>query len=345
MSPTDFTTSPGASMKTAYTNTHDEYAVLRESCGLLDYTDIGLVRVSGPGATDFLGQVATRGVEFLLEGQSMTALLLRADGTLLSEVLVHCHTGHYLVEIWPAQAAEATEHLLARGALDPDTTVQDVREEYDVLAVEGPASFSIAQKYLPFPVASMGYRSFVTTDHDGGSLTVSRTGVTGEYGYKFFAPAGAGAALRAELTASGAVECGKDAVDVCRMEVRFASVEHEAADGRATAADLGLQWMIEPGKEPAGAGDQPRRPVCWVGAEEMTERPSPGTGLTASDATVGVVTHAVWSPRLNRVIGTAQVDAAVAASGQEFALADGGTALRTVSAPFLTATSLDVALD
>lgn len=332
-------------MKTAYTNTHDEYAVLREACGLLDYSGIGLVRVSGSGATDFLGQVATRGVEFLLEGQSMTALLLRADGTLLSEVLVHCHAGHYLVEIWPAQASEATEHLLARGAAAPDTTVQDVSADHDVLAVEGPASFRIAQKYLPFPVASMGYRSFVTVDRDGQPLTVSRTGVTGEYGYKFFAPAGAGQALRDEFTALGAVECGKDAVDVCRMEVRFASVEHEAADGRATAFDLGLQWMIEPGKEPAGATDQPRRPVCWVGAEQMTDRPARGTALTASDAAVGVVTHAVFSPRLNRVIGTAQVDAAVAASGQEFAVADSGVALRTISAPFLTATSLDVPLD
>ncbi|MFK8912427.1 glycine cleavage T C-terminal barrel domain-containing protein [Streptomyces sp. YS-3] len=332
-------------MKTAYTNTHDEYAVLRESCGLLDYSDIGLVRVSGPGATGFLGHVATRGVEFLLEGQSMTALLLRPDGTLLSEVLIHCHAGHYLVEIWPAQAAEATEHLLTRDTLADDTTVQDVREEYDVLALEGPSSFRIAQKYLPFPIASMGYRSFVTADHNGRSLTISRTGVTGEYGYKFFAPAGTGDALRSEFTALGAVECGKDAVDVCRMEVRFASVEHEAADGSATAYDLGLQWMIEPGKEPESAADPARRPVCWVGAEEMTDRPSHGAALTVSDATVGVVTHAVWSPRLNRVIGTAQVDTAVAASGQEFALADAGVALRTISAPFLTATSLDVSLD
>ncbi|AYG78686.1 Aminomethyltransferase [Streptomyces hundungensis] len=332
-------------MKSAYTNTPDEYAVLRASCGLLDYTGIGLVRVSGPGAIGFLGHVATRGVEFLLEGQSMTALLLREDGTLLSEVLIHCHTGHYLVEIWPAQAAEATEHLLAGAAFAPDATVQDVSAEYDVLAVEGPASFRVAQRYLPFPVASMGYRSFVTTDHDGRPLTISRTGVTGEYGYKFFAQAGSGAALRAEFIALGAVECGKDAVDVCRMEVRFASVEHEAADGDATAFDLGLQWMIEPGKEPAGAADHVRRPVCWVGAEELTQRPERGTALTVSDAEVGVVTHAVWSPRLGRVIGTAQVDTAVAASGQEFALGESGSALRTISAPFLTATSLDVPLD
>ncbi|MEU5432024.1 glycine cleavage T C-terminal barrel domain-containing protein [Streptomyces sp. NPDC020719] len=332
-------------MKTAYTNPHDEYTVLREATGLLDYADIGLVRVSGAGATDFLGQVATRSVEFLLEGQSMPALLLREDGTLISEVLVHCHATHYLVEIWPAQAEEATEHLLAHGSRSPDATVEDVRAGYDVLAVEGPASFRIAQKYLPFPVASMGYRSFVSVEHEGRPVVVSRSGVTGEYGYKFFAPAGAGQALRAELLSLGAVECGKEAVDICRMEVRFASVEHEAPGERATAFDLGLQWMIEPGKEPAGASGQPRRPVCWVADEQLTEPPAPGTELTVSDATVGAVTHAVFSPRLGRIIGTGQVEAEVAASGQEFALAPADSPVRTVSAPFLTATSLDIALD
>ncbi|MFD9795241.1 glycine cleavage T C-terminal barrel domain-containing protein [Streptomyces sp. NPDC059070] len=332
-------------MKTVHTDPRTEYTALREASGLLDYSGIGLVRVSGPEAAAFLGAVGTRSVEFLLEGQSMPALLLREDTTLICEVLIHCHATHYLVEIWPAQAEEATAHLLARGGERSGATVEDVRGAHDVLAVEGPSSFRIAQKYLPFPIASMGYRSFVTVEYEGRQVVVSRSGVTGEYGYKFFAPAGAGPALRAELLAQGAVECGKEAVDVCRMEVRFASVEHEAPADGVTASDLGLQWMIEPGKEPVGAAARTRRPVCWVAGEGLAQPPAPGTDLTVSDATVGTVTHAVYSPRLDRIIGTGQVDAAVAASGQDFALAATGSPVRTVSAPFLTATSLDVALD
>ncbi|QEV21771.1 glycine cleavage T C-terminal barrel domain-containing protein [Streptomyces alboniger] len=337
-------------MKTSYTDTTEEYTALREACGLIDYEGMGLVRVSGPAAAEYLGRAATRGVDFLLEGQSTAALLLRENGTVIAEVLIHCHAAHYLVEIWPSQAAEATAHLIDAALAYEDVTVQDVSAEYRVLALEGPASFKTAQRYLPFPVASMAYRSFATAEWgEGQGLAVSRTGVTGEYGYKFFAPAAEGARLRAELLADGAVECGKDALDVCRMEVRFASLEHESAGHEVTPFDLGLQWMVDPGREVAGPAAERdgalRSPVCWIADESLSARPEQGTAIAVRDAEVGVVTHAVRSPRLGRIIGTGRVDAAVAASGQDFQLAGSDTAIRTVSAPFLTATSLDVPLD
>ncbi|MER6379429.1 glycine cleavage T C-terminal barrel domain-containing protein [Streptomyces sp. NPDC001118] len=337
-------------MKASYTDVTEEYTALRETCGLIDYEGMGLVRVSGPGAADYLGRVATRGVDFLLEGQAMAALLLRENGTVIAEVLIHCHAAHYLVEIWPAQAKEATGHLIAEATAYEDVTAQDVSAEYAVLALEGPESFKLARKYLPFPVASMAYRSFATADWGGGrDLVVSRTGITGEYGYKFFVPAADGAELRAELLALGARECGKDALDVCRMEVRFASLEQESAGGQVTPFEVGLQWMIDPGHESAGRlaedGGRGRTPVCWIAWEASAGRPEPGTAIAVRDAEVGIVTHTVWSPRLGRVIGTGRVDAEVAASGQEFMLAGSGDAIRTVSAPFLTATSLDVPLD
>ena len=51
----------------------------------------------------------------------------------------------------------------------------------------------------------------------------------------------------------------------------------------------------------------------------------------------------MWSPKLGRVIGTARVDRAVAASGLDFTVA--AAAVRTVSAPFLVATSFGVSME
>jgi aminomethyltransferase len=338
-------------MKRVYTDTVEEYRALRGSTGLVHHEGAGLYTVSGPGAAALLGRVATRAVDFLLDGQISAVLLLRADGTVVAEALVHCRGEDYLVEVWPEQAEATGPHLAAAAADLDDVTVADVSAQFGVFGLEGPESFGIVQKFLPFPVASMAYRSFTLADHGDMPLLVSRTGVTGEYGFKLHVPAEGAAALRAELGELGAREVGADAVDICRMETRFTNLERESAGALRTPFDLGLQWMVDLGLDFTGADalrdaqadSAARQPVCWQAAEGVTEVPSTGTTLCAADAVVGEVSHAVFSPALNRVIGTARVDSTVAASGLEFTL--GGTAVRTVSAPFLVATSFSVPME
>ncbi|MEI5098191.1 glycine cleavage T C-terminal barrel domain-containing protein [Streptomyces sp. PmtG] len=339
-------------MTTHRTTSAEEYTALRQGAGLVDYDGAGLLTVAGPEAAAYLGRVGTRGVDFLLEGQSTSSLLLREDGTIVAEALIHCHGTDYLLEIWPDQAPAATAHLLKAAADRPGATVEDISARLTVLGVEGPASFKIAQRYLDFPVASLSYRSCVEVEWGGKPVTVSRTGVTGEYGYKFLVPADDAAALRAELVAHGAVECGREAVDVCRMEVRFASHESEHTGGPVTPFDVGLQWMLDPDLDHVGRqalnerGPRPHRsPVCWTAEPGLQAAPGRGTAVAVEDAVVGTVTHCVWSPQLGRFIGTAVVDHGVAASGQEFRLEGTSAVVRTISAPFLTATSLGVPLD
>lgn len=338
-------------MKNVYTDTSSEYQAVRGTCGLVDYQGVGLVEVSGTGATAFLGAVCTRGVDFLLEGQISSALVLREDGTVLSEATIHCTGSDYVVEIWPAQAAATTEHLLAAVAAHPDATVTDVSADYAVFGVEGPESPQVAQKLLPFPVSSMAYRSFVTAEHGEHTLLISRTGVTGEYGYKAHVPAAAAADLRAELASLGATEVGVDALDVCRMEMRFANIEAESGGTPQPPFSYGLQWMVDFNHEFIGkealqaswAAGLPTAPVCWVAGDGVTEAPASGATVTVGDADVGAVAHAVFSPKLGRVIGTALVDSEVAASGLEYTVGD--ATINTISAPFLVATSFGVPLE
>ena len=338
-------------MKSQYTTTDEEYRALRHGTGLVDYDGIGRYRISGPGAAAFLGRATSRGVDFLLEGQISTALLLRDDGTVVAEVLVHCLGSEYLVEVWPAQAAEAGAHLTEAAREVDDVEVTDVGPQARVFGVEGPESFKVAQHFLDFPVSSMAYRSFVQTEHDGVPLLLSRTGVTGEYGFKLHVPEEHADQVPGQLVDLGAQEVGLDAIDICRMEMRFANLERESAGTEATPFDLGLQWMVDLDNDFVGGAalrdrwkQSPRLPVCWHGEESATEVPAAGTPVGVADGDpVGEVTHAVWSPALRRVIGTARVDRAVAASGLEFTVA--GASVRTISAPFLVATSFGVSME
>ncbi len=329
-------------------STLDDYRTLRGATGIVDHTGAALITVAGPQAAPFLGQVCTRGVDFLLEGQISSVLLLAEDGTVRAEALIHCRGTEYLVQVWPEQADAARELLTAAAADDPGVTVTDAGAELTTLGIEGPESFRIIQKFLAFPVASMAYRSFVTVEHGATSLLIGRTGVTGEYGYTLHVPTAAAAELRAELVALGAKEVGREAVDICRMETRFVNLEKESGGGALTPFELGLQWMVDANQDFTGkealydrwAAGTARLPVCF---EATGDVPAAGAPVTAGDTEVGAVAYAVFSPTLGKVIGIARVDRAVAASGLE--LTAGGAPARTVSAPFLVATSFGIPLE
>ncbi|MGH4001513.1 MAG: glycine cleavage T C-terminal barrel domain-containing protein [Pseudonocardiaceae bacterium] len=340
-------------MKNVYTDHAEEYRALRGDFGLIDHDGAALITVAGPGAAGYLGTVTTRSVDFLLEGQSVTALLLSEEGSVLAEVLVHCRAEGYLIQVWPAQAAIARAHLLTEAANHPGATVTDVSDELAVLALEGPSSFSVAGGYLDFPISSMAYRTHATTTWNGAPMLLSRSGVTGEYGYALIVPSDRAEALRTELIAAGATTCGLDAVDTCRMEMRFVNIEREGVAG-ATPFHLGLQWMVDfsgsfTGRDRLLArweSGLDRILVCWTADEgdgADATPPQGGLSIVVDGTTVGAVAHAVYSPALGRVIGTARVDPAVAASGLEFTAGD--QTVHTVSAPFLVATSFGRKID
>lgn len=336
------------SLTTITDATVDDYRTLRGATGLVDYTGAALIRVDGAQAAAFLGRVCTRGVDFLLEGQISSVLMLADDGTVRAEALIHCRGTEYLVQVWPEQATAARELITTAAVGEPGVTVTDVDTDLTTIGIEGPESFRIIQKFLAFPVASMAYRSFATVEHGAVELLISRTGVTGEYGYTVHVPTEAAADLRAELLALGAKEVGREAVDVCRMETRFVNLEKESAGVALTPFELGLQWMVDANQEFTGkaalyerwAAGTSRLPVCF---EAATEVPAPGSPVLAGDSEVGAVAYAVFSPNLGKVIGIARVDRAVAASGLE--LTAGGAPARTISAPFLVATSFGIPLE
>lgn len=344
-------------MKNVYTDSVEEYGVLRNAAGLLDQSRTGLLSVTGRDAAAFLNQVSSRSVDFLLEGQCSVGLLLDEDAAVLAEVTMHRRRDDHMVELWHAQADRAREHLLRAATGFDDLTVADVSDQLAVLGVEGPRSFGIVDDYLDFPIASLAYRTMAEGRSPAGfPVQVSRTGVTGEYGYKLIVGVEHADDLRAELLARGAVLCGSDAVDICRMEMRFVNLERESDGQAVTPFDVGLQWMADLGHEFTGRAAMverwesglPTRQVCWTeqaGGTDL-EAPTSATGLsvTIDDVPVGRVVHAVYSPSLGRVIGTARVDRAVAASGIDLVLEGTGRVLRTCSAPFLVPTSFGVPL-
>lgn len=328
-------------------NGHPGYWAVRGSAGLADYAGTGLYRVAGPGAADALATATTRRVDFLLEGQVQQALVLRDDGSIVTDVLVHGQPEGYLIQV-PAAAVVEALALIREAVDDCGASLQDFSQEQSLLGVEGPGSFRLIGGMLDFPISSLGFMSSAPGVWEDHPVQVIRAGVTGEYGYVVMIEAAHLERLRARLVEDGAVPVCADELAMCMMEMRFPHLVRELTTGHATPFELGLQWLVDFDNDCRGlsslvAHESDQRPVCWEGATAQDGVPDPGESVMVGDVEIGTVRHAVWSPGLERVIGTASVREDCATTGVEVGI--GGQVVRTLSAPFLVATSFGVPME
>lgn len=328
---------PGGSTETAFAG----YQAIRRGAGLIHHDGIGLTFVGGQDAAAVIATLTSRNVDFLLDGQSQQSLVLRDDGTVVADVVVYGVAGGYLLQVPDFGRSEVTD-LLTRDTANASVEVVDQTDERAVIAVEGPTSYRLIGPLLDFPISSLSYQASSPGSWQGREVLVTRTGVTGEYGYTVMIATDAAQAFIDDLLAAGAVAVNSTDLGMAMMEMRFPRLSHEIDRVPRTPFELGLQWMVDFQSEARGvaslrAPQTSPRPVCWSGPVGCADVPAPGTVVRAADAELGEVLHAVWSPGLGQVIGTAAVSPECSVPGLQLRIGD--LQVVTVSAPFLVATS------
>jgi len=326
----------------------EEHRVLRHDRGLIEWRGAGVFDVAGTDAAGFLDEVCTRSVAFLFEERTLAALLLADDGSVLAIVDLLCRGDSYTVLVWPDQRLVAWTRLAVKAEGRDGVTLSDRSDSTTVLAVEGPRAGAAVEPFLDGSIGQIAYRSFTTGRWEEAEMVVARIGVTAEFGYTLLVPLQHGDSVRARLVEMGVRPCGREAVDVCRMESRFVNLERECPHPQTTPFELGLQWMIDFTHGFAARrallerweAEVMRLPVCFTAPQEAGV--VAGDEVLLADQVVGSVTHAVRSPGLGRVIGVAHLDRDIAVPGLPLSArgAGGATAITTCSGPFLVPTSV-----
>lgn len=317
------------------------YAAIRTAIGLLDI-DLRYIEVTGPGDLELLDAQISRSVGFLLEGQILAALLLTDDGLILSECAVYRQSNGYLIEL-PGSTVDAVVDRLSVGRASVRR-----RDDLRSYGLEGPYAWQLAGPLIDFPISSMAYQSSADGIWEGRAVTVARTGVTGEYGYRVVVPAEDGVEFRTWAVEAGAVQADDDDIAACRCEMRFPLVGMGSALAEYSPFELGIQWMIDfehgfEGRQALLERERTSNPICWAGGSDLTAPPKPGSILTIDGQEVGRITEARFSPRLEQTIGTAVVGRDVAASGVDYDC-EGGSVI-ALSGPFMVTDSFEVPIE
>lgn len=324
-----------------------EHAAVREAVGLFDVSHLGKATVRGAGAAAFVNACLTNDLDRIGAGQAQYTLCCAEDGGVVDDLIAY-RRGDDDIFLIP-NAANTTEVVRRLEAAAPTgVTVRNEHEAYAVLAVQGPHSAELlAELGLP---TDHDYMAFATAAFAGTSLTVCRTGYTGEHGYELVVPAADATAVWDALAKAGEGHglraAGLAARDTLRTEMGY-PLHGQDLSPQISPVQARAGWAIgwdKPafwGREALLAEKQagPRR-LLW-GIESL-DRGIPRCHMTVlrGDTEIGEVTSGTFSPTRRVGIGLALLSTADGGvrPGDEVEVDVRGrrSTMRVVKPPFVT---------
>ncbi|WP_435208325.1 glycine cleavage system aminomethyltransferase GcvT [Micromonospora sp. bgisy143] len=293
-----------------------EHTAVRTAVGVFDVSHLGKVRVSGPGAAEFVNSCLSNDLGRIGPGRAQYTLCCDdATGGVVDDIIAYLYADDHVFLIPnAANTAEVVRRL--RAAAPERITVTDEHEAYAVLAVQGPRSADLLAA-LDLPTEH-GYMSFDAASLAAVELTVCRTGYTGELGFELVVPAEHAVTVWDALFAAGEAfelrACGLAARDTLRTEMGYPLhgqdlsldiTPVQARSGWAVGWDKPAFWGRDALRAEKAAG--PRRTLRGLVAVDRAI-PRPGMTVHVGDQQVGVVTSGTFSPTRKQGIALALVN-------------------------------------
>lgn len=341
---TEYRDVAGARVPWNYGDFEAEYQAIRSSSALFDHTAVGLTRLTGD-VTPLLQKVLARDVEFLTPERCMMTLMLADDGHPIDLMTVYSFDDYILLESSYGRQDEAREQLAAHAGQDVEVTALD---DWGMLGVEGPYSWGAIGRVFDPVVTALPYESVLEIDIMGHSIVFSRSGFTGEYGYKVIARSDIIPEFWKELRTE-ATPAGQRALEAAMLEVRQ-PVLHREASGGAGVVERGIQWLVDPTKtdfvgraqimaQLADTASGRLLGLSWAGEALPT-----GTDVLAGEKVIGSLVVKEYSPSMSKWLGLAMVDRELAAAGLTFDLRAGerGAEATSLSSPYVIPSSWSI---
>ncbi|MEU4348588.1 glycine cleavage system aminomethyltransferase GcvT [Streptomyces sp. NPDC023838] len=323
---TDFA---GWDMPLRYGSERDEHTAVRTRAGLFDLSHMGEITVTGPEAVKALDYALVGNMSTIGVGRARYTMICQEDGGIVDDLIVYRLGEQEYMVVANAGNAQVVLDAITERAAAFDAEVRDDRDNYALLAVQGPESPAILASLTDADLDGLKYYAGLPGTVAGVPALIARTGYTGEDGFELFvAPADAERLWRALTDAgkdAGLVPCGLSCRDTLRLEAGMPLYGHELTTA-LTPFDAGLGRVVKFEKEgdfvgrealeaaaERAAAKAPRKLVGLVA--EGRRVPRSGFSVVADGEVVGEVTSGAPSPTLGKPIAMAYVDAAHAAPG------------------------------
>ncbi len=234
-----FTDFGGWTMPVQYDSVLAEHAAVRDSVGMFDVSHLGRFEVSGAGATELLRKQLCNDVARIEPGRAQYTMALNADGGVEDDIIIwRFDDERYWIMPNGTNFAEIASRFVA---FAPNTvTIDDVRADSVLLAIQGPDAPDIISRVIGFMPGRFRVMTGVFGDH---AITAAGTGYTGERGAEIYIGAAGAEALWNAFVAAGAAPAALGARDTLRLEMGYPLWGHEL-DATTSPLEAGLGWVV-----------------------------------------------------------------------------------------------------
>lgn len=304
------------------------------------------VEITGPDAARFTQLLTPRDLSNVAVGQCKYVLVTNADGGILNDpVLLRLAEDRFWLSLADSDILLWAQGVAVHSGMDVTIREPDVSP----LQLQGPKSGEVMKALFGESIMDLRYYWLREVALDGIPLIVSRTGWSSELGYELYLQDGSrGDELWERIMAAGeplGLKPGHTST-IRRIEGAMLSY-HADADIDTNPFELGLDRLVNLDMEADFIG---KAALARIEAQGVTRKqvglvidgaPLKGPNTTfwpvdKDGATVGKVTSAVHSPRLERNIALAMVSADLARIGTEVEIvtASGPVRATVVERPF-----------
>jgi aminomethyltransferase len=300
-----------------------EYTAIRNAASVYDLCPMVKYRIKGPDAAAYLNRLTVRNAGKLSVGGEHYTIWCDDDGKIIDDgTLFRLAEDEYRI-------CCQERHLpwLLDSAVGFDVEVAEVTEEIAALSLQGPCTAAVLQA-AGFDVSGLKPFRMASFPFDGGTLTISRTGFTGDLGYELWTTPSHALALWDHLFEAGRLfgirPIGSNALNTARIEAGFIITNldfvpsHQAVreDRVRSPFEMGLEWLIDWDKghftgRRALIAERDGGTSKWalVGLDIEGNVSAQGSLLYHDKKhEAGFITAAAWSPTLKRNIALAQVE-------------------------------------
>lgn len=332
----------------------DSYYMIRQGAAIVDGSEFGIMKINGDGAAECLDQAAAKDIRYLNIDTVSECLILNEQATALGLAYI-CRLDQDFIVLTPPGSEKAAQGIM--NAADGKALVTDMKNDNDMIFIEGPKSFLVVRDVLNIDVGMLPLRGIqVISDYKGHEIIVMRIGRSGEYAYNVITDSECMADIVDQIMAYGKdndIKLGvasEEAMTICMLETLepdFRTLPVKDYD----LFTLGIQWMIQYEKEDYCGheammelfGRERHEGVVCFKANERNSVES-GAAVKFDGEVVGKVLQTAYSPAQSCAIGMILIRKDLAVSGimLDAADKDGSFSLETVSYPITRPISWDI---
>src|SRR5881392_2109118 len=307
-------------MPVQYTGIVEEHQAVRNNVGIFDISHMGQFVISGSGAATWLNTMLTNSIEKLDVGQGQYTFLLNDAAGIIDDLIVYRIGDTKFLLVVNAACVEEDFAWLDRQRSE-NVNLGDRSAHFGGVAIQGPR---VAELFVNLPARN----HIVDVEMEGMSVSIARTGYTGEDGIEvFFFAKDAANFWNIVLEKGkdlGIKPCGLGARDTLRLEMCYPLNGSDLSPKR-NPIEAGLGFFVDL-KKPKFVG----REVLADAKENGTANrliafrmkskgppPRPHYSVWRDGERIGEVTSGSLSPSLNEGIGMAYVASAHAKVGTE----------------------------